>query len=188
MPLNNLEESLTAMDDAFAKAPADTDPYALPEPGVYQAMVRQIEFFERKNPPNDAFLKIKFEIVHDAKYEGRGVDLVHPLELHLTDAKYEDIERKLSFLKKDLKTLGLPVEDDNFSLAEIRPGAPMWDDVLDVPVELAIVDSKKINDQTGKPYRNLYLNQRLGAPISDVPTTAPATVPAGRSGDGEIPF
>lgn len=167
MPLHNLEESLGQMDDAFRKAPADVDPFAFPEPGVYQGVVLAIDFFERKEAPNDAFLKITVQIQLDPKYAGRTVDFVHPLEPHLTLSP-ERSEQKLSFLKKDLKTLGIDVEAEDFSLAAVRPGSSLWDDVLDAPVEIAVVDSKKVNPNTGKPYRNAYINERLGAPISDL--------------------
>lgn len=187
MPLNDLEQSLEAMDAAFAKAPAEHDPFALPEPGIYQAVVEGVDFFEAKNPPNDAFLKLQFRIVHDAKYDGRGVDIVHGLEPHLRYSEPEDIQRRLTSLKKDLKTLGVEVDHDDFSLTAVRPGSPLWDDILDAPVELAVVDSKKLNPQTGKPYRNLYLNARLGLPIgSDIPTTPVARPAASSSPD--IPF
>jgi hypothetical protein len=72
---------------------------------------------------------------------------------------------------KDLKTLGVKTDDPDFSLALIRPGSPIWDGCLGAPYELAVVESKKVNDRTGKPYVNLYLNERLGGPLTpDVPS------------------
>jgi hypothetical protein len=67
---------------------------------------------------------------------------------------------------KDLKTLGVKTDDPDFSLALIRPGSPIWDGCLGAPYELAVVESKKVNDRTGKPYVNLYLNERLGGPLT----------------------
>jgi hypothetical protein len=83
---------------------------------------------------------------------------------------------------KDLKTLGVKTDDPDFSLALIRPGSPIWDGCLGAPYELAVVESKKVNDRTGKPYVNLYLNERLGGPLTpDVPSDiggAPAAPPS----------
>lgn len=188
MPLSDLEQSLQNLNDAFKEASTDSDPYALPEPGVYQAVVRAIDFFEAKNPPNDAYLAIKMEIVFDAKYAGRNVDIVHGLEPHLRFDS-ERVQQKLGFLKKDLATLGIDVEADDFSLAQVRPGAEMWDGVLDAPVELAVVDSKKINDKTGKPYRNVYLNQRLGEALgSDLTPKGAAPAAPTYADTDDVPF
>ena len=47
----------------------------------------------------------------------------------------------------------------------VRPGSPIWDAVLDVPVEISIKDSKKVNPDTQRPFRNCYLDARTGDPL-----------------------
>jgi hypothetical protein len=71
----------------------------------------------------------------------------------------------LGFLKKDLATLGVAVDSDEFSFNHIRPGNPMWDGLLDSQVEIAVVASKKTNPDTGEPYRNAYVNFLIAGPM-----------------------
>lgn len=168
-PIDNLEQRLAAVDQQFKAAPSEPG-YGdrLPEPGTYQGILRTIDFFEAK-ATGQAYLKLVFEVVNDPAYNGLEVEVIHPLE---PDGPADFVEMKYGFLKKDLKTLGIDVDSDEFSLTQVRPGSPIWDDVLDVPVEFAVVESKKVNQETGKPWKNVYLNERLGGPLpADVPNT-----------------
>lgn len=160
-PIDNLEERLAKLDESFKAAPADGYFNDLPEPGVYQAIFREVDFFEGKTN-GEAFLKLTFEVVLDKAYAGREIGLIHSLEPQGTR---DFVEMKLGFLKKDLKTLGVPVDEEDFSLTQVRPGSTIWEPVLDVPVEIAVKESKKLNPNTGKPYINAFLDARLGAPL-----------------------
>jgi hypothetical protein len=52
----------------------------------------------------------------------------------------------------------------------VRPGSPIWDVALNCPYDLAVKTSTS-TDKEGKPYRNLYVNARLGGPLTgDVPS------------------
>lgn len=196
MPIENLEAKLDQMDSAFKSAPSDFGGYELPEPGDYQATFTAVDFFEGKQPPNVPYLKLSFTVEFDPLYAGRSIDVIHPL---VPDGPSDFVEMKMSFLKKDLKTLGVPVEDEDFSFNQVRPGSAIWDGLLDAQFELAIRDSKKANPNTGKPYRNAYINQRIGDPLpkqerlqaqSDIPASADDMKPLPTGGeDGEsIPF
>jgi hypothetical protein len=194
-PIEDLEAKLSQLDDTFKSAPTDGFGYELPEPGDYQAVFRAVDFFESKKAPFVPYIKLTFEIELDPLYEGREVDVIHPL---VPDGPDDYVQTKLAFLKKDLKALGIAVDDEDFSFAQVRPGSAIWDGVLDSPYRLAIRDSKKLSEQTGRPFRNVYINERLGGPLpkqerlqmgSDVPVSkedmaSPKPVEA----DESIPF
>jgi hypothetical protein len=189
-PIDNLEERLAKLDESFKAAPTDGYFNELPEPGSYQAIFRSVEFFEGKTN-GEAFIKLVFEVVLDKVYAGREIGLIHSLEPQGTR---DFVEMKYSFLKRDLKTLGVPVDEEDFSLAQVRPGSTIWEPVLDVPVEITVKESKKLNPNTGKPYINAFLDARLGAPLpqgqlpgSDIPATDdPQPVPSTDLDD--VPF
>jgi hypothetical protein len=193
---------MAALDDHWKAAPSEGGGFfnELPEPGTYQAVFRAVDFFEQKNPPNCAFLKLVYEIVFDQKYQGREVEMVYNLEPHKQSQDAADVQRKLSFLKADLKKLGVPVDDGDFSLTMVRPGGEIWDPIMDVPVEIAVVTSKKINEKTGLNHVNVYLNARTGGPLpkgqapipaSDIPVQlgddTPYVPPAKASAFGDVP-
>lgn len=183
---DDLSAKLAALDEEFADAPVDDDPYALPEPGTYQAILRRIDSFDSK--AGDFFLKLVYEIALDAKYEGREVDMLY--NMTNTDVDGDMRRKRLGFLKKDLTTLGFDTDAEDFSLGQLYPGSSVWEQVLDVPVELAIVDSKKTNPTTGRPYRNVYLNARMGDPLeSDVTPVQPVLSHGQVEGDDDdLPF
>jgi hypothetical protein len=207
MPIENFDQRIAALSDSFKNAPSDGGGFIneLPEPGEYQAVFRYVDFFEQKNPPNAAFLKLAFEIVFDTKYQGREVELIYNLEPHKpapgkAAPTKEELEMKLGFLKADLKKLGVAVDEDDFTLAQVRPGGSIWDPIMDVPVEISVRDSKKTNPNTGRPYRNAYLNTRTGDPLpkgqqpipsSDIPVQLgdPVTpqVPVASAMDDDLP-
>jgi hypothetical protein len=70
----------------------------------------------------------------------------------------------------------------------VRPGSPIWDVALNCPYDLAVKTSTS-TDKEGKPYRNLYVNARLGGPLGgDVPADVPAPSVSRPLGDDDIPF
>lgn len=161
MPIENLEERLASLDDTFKSAPMEGGfTRFMPEPGLYQGILREIDFFESKK--GQAFLKLVFEIALHPEYAGQQIELTYNLE---PDGNNEEREQKLGFLKRDLRTLGIPVESDEFSFAQVRPGSAIWDPVMDVPVSIEVKDSKRVNPDTGKPWRNAYVQDRLGDPL-----------------------
>lgn len=176
MAIDNLEERLAAMQPAFTEASADTgSPFEPPPDGDYQALVKRFDFFESK--AGQAFLKTEMEVVHDQAYNGREVSVVHNLE---------DPER-INYLKRHLDILGADVK--GLDLRLIRPGSELLGSLCDTPVEITVKTSDRV-DKDGKPYRNIYVNRRLGEPIrSDVPAPAPAAVSTATVIDDEkIPF
>jgi hypothetical protein len=206
MGLDDLDRRMAQLDDQLdgARKYADDTSNWLPDPGTYQGILNDVDFFEQKKPPEGkAWLKLTWELQHtgshDAEYAGLTVSKLYDLEPHLAAKSIppstEEIQRKIGFMLKDLKTLGVKTDDPDFSLALIRPGSPIWDGCLGAPYELAVVESKKVNDRTGKPYVNLYLNERLGGPLTpDVPSDAPVVATADPSkayvptDESDIPF
>jgi hypothetical protein len=183
---DELAARLDRLDESFKNAPADPG-YAksLPAPGIYQGLLREVDFFEAKSD-GSAFLKIVYEITisQDPQYKGWPLEMIYSLE-----PPPELAEMKLGFLKRDLRTLGIDVEADDFSFAQVRPGSAIWDAVLDVPVELAVVESKKLDEKTGKPFVNVYLNERLGDALpSDVPFDFPEGEAVAAGKDDDVPF
>lgn len=177
----SLEERLAALSTEFKQAPIATGggKYELPEDGTYQAVIERFDTFEGKNGKSagQLFLKTEMSIRFDEKYEGREVSVIHNLE---------DPER-FDQLKRHLVTLGLDPEGFDFArlLDELHA-------VLDVPVEIAVVTSNKTNPNTGEPYRNCYINRRIGDKISDLGPVDPDEFKA-KSGvtasdDETIPF
>jgi hypothetical protein len=71
----------------------------------------------------------------------------------------------------------------------VRPGSPIWDVALNCPYDLAVKTSTS-TDKEGKPYRNLYVNARLGGPLTgDVPADVPVpSVSRPGDGDDDVPF
>jgi hypothetical protein len=149
---DDFTDRLSAMQSAFKEAEVDADPFALPEPGDYQALVNEFDIFETDS---GLLFKTRFQIINDPVYSGRFADTIHNLE----------DPARIGFLKTHLSRLGADVS--NLDLADLRPGSEYLREFLDVTCDIAVKDSKKTNPNTGKPYRNVYLNGRLGS--SDIP-------------------
>lgn len=176
--ISNLDERLAALNTDFKAAPVATDDskFDLPPDGDYQAVVNRWDFFESKK--DELFLKTEYLVQHYPEHAGAQIDLIYSLE---------DPER-FQYLKKDLATLGADV--DSLDLTELRPGSPTLEGLCDTPVLLRVATSKKTNPNTGKPYRNAYLQERFGGPL-----TSDVTPPAGEgvgdprtTSDDKIPF
>jgi hypothetical protein len=185
MDPQELADRLARYDDTFKKASVDQYGNQLPDPGTYQTLFRDVDFFESK--AGKAFLKLTFEVTFDDQWRGHAIEKIYPLEFD----DDREAELKLGFLKKDLLTLGVDTAAEDFSLTLVRPGSPIWDGVLDVPVEVAVVESKKVDTQTGKAYRNAYLNARLGGPVrGDLPSTVEPvpSVAQGAFDENDPPF
>jgi antitoxin component HigA of HigAB toxin-antitoxin module len=171
----NVAERLGAMNDTFQSAYDG----GMPEDGDYQALVERFDFFE--SGAGELFLKTELRIQLDPKYEGATVETVHNLE-H---------PERIQWAKKHLRTLGLELDD--FSTLQAR-----LSEVLDVPVAITIKTSDKVNEKTGEPYRNVYVNERLGGPMRaaprpDIPVDTSDYAPApgaqpGNAIDEDIPF
>jgi hypothetical protein len=165
-------DRLKQMDDTWAETKAASAPGELPPDGTYQAIVDRFDFFESK--AGQLFLKTEM-VVTNGDHEGHPIETIHNLE---------DPDR-LGWAKKHLRTLGLELE----ALSELEGQLP---NVLDTPVEIAVKTSTTL-DNEGNPYRNVYVNKRLGDPIerSDVTTReAVAAVAASQNGSDtdDIPF
>ena len=153
--MSTIADRLAALDNDYAKAPVGGD-YEMPPPGIYQAVVERFDTLEFDKGKNAGHLQLKttFKIELDPKYAGKTVDVLHDLE---------DPER-FNWLKKHLNTLGL--DPEAFQFSELMSNL---NKVLDVPCEIAIVESVKTNPNTGEPYKNCYLNRRLGDALPSKP-------------------
>ena len=133
MPIENLEERLAKVQDAFNNAPADGGRFEMPPDGEYQAIVDSFDFFEASDR---AFFKTVMTVQNDDDYEGRRIETVHGL----------DDPDKIAWLKQHLATLGVAVDD--LDLTEIRPGSQTLANVLDTPVLVSVKTSARINEKT----------------------------------------
>lgn len=177
----DVEARLRAMQDTWKNTETSFVPGDRVEDGTYQTVIKDFDFFEGKNGQAAGMLFIKtiFEIRHDSKYNKAEVSAIHNLE---------DPER-YSWLKRHFDKLGVDV--DAIEATELRPGSDTLKSLLDVPVEIAVKSSDKL-DANGVPYQNVYVNQRLGDSLgSDVTTPEMLTGVANTSGnttDEDIPF
>lgn len=188
MSIENLEARLAQMAGAWEDAPTDTGSLFTPPPdGDYQALVHEFRFVEGGTPVQ-AFLVNAFQIDNDPEYSGRIVDTMFSLE---------DPER-IKWLKAHFAKLGVDVE--HVPITQIVPGSPLLNGLLDTPVLIRVKRSDKLDQRTGLPRVNIYLQERLGspgaaAPVSDLQTGFEsedfAPVPVGRNAiqdDDDIPF
>lgn len=180
-----LKAKLEALDAEFKDAPTGFD--NLPEDGTYQALLKSIDTFEGKQD-STSYLKLVFEVAHDPKYKGTEIDKVYTWipDPYMPE---EQKAKRLGAFKKDLQTLGIDTNSEDFSYTAVYPGSSFWDDLLDVPVELAIKRSERINEKTGMPFVNVWLNERLGASLgSDIPSDLPKVETVATPGEDPIPF
>lgn len=169
MTVPNLEDRLAAMQAAFKDASDPSSNFELPPDGDYQALVNGFDFLEFNDV---AFLKTELQIHNDPEYTGSSASTMHNLE---------DPD-KIGWLKKHLAILGVNVE--HLDLTEVRPGSATLSAVLDTPVEITIKTGSRINQKTGEPYRNVYVNRSLGAPLAGTTSQAKSTQVA----DDSVPF
>lgn len=162
-----LEDRLAALDGDFknAKAREQKDGNWLPDDGDYQMIVERFDTFEKKSD-HSLFLKVFLKIANDREYDGQTVEKVWPLD---------DPER-MDWLKGDLKTMGVPVDDEDFSFGDLLKHLEA---VLDVPLDCRVVTSNRRKPDSDEYYRNLYINGRLGAPLrrEDVVRTGASDIP-----------
>lgn len=194
MDSDTRREQLAALDDDFDQAVVK-QPGELPPDGTYQAIVDRFDFFESKGAYSHEFLKTELKIADEDHEDLNGwpVDTVHCI----TDPE------RLAMVKDHLQRLGWEAD---WRFSDIEEHLPNF---LDLPVEIAVVTSNKINEKTGQPYRNVYVNQVLGPPLNggapadpepdvppdqegledagDAPDRTAAAI-AGSSGDDDIPF
>jgi hypothetical protein len=179
------QDRLAALEADFkaAKEPQKGGGSWMPdEDGDYQVIVERFDTFTSKDKSR-LFLKAELKIANDREHDGQVMEKVWEL----------DNPERMGYLKADLRTMGLSPDDDDFSFGNLLNEL---EQVLDVPLMVAVVTSNRVNEKTGENYRNIYLNQRLGAPLrrndvertgkSDVPATVP---PTADDDDGDpIPF
>jgi hypothetical protein len=163
--MTDIQAKLAGMDEAYENT---TD--GQPEDGDYQAVIERFDFFEGRD--GTLYLKTELKIAHDPIYDGATVEAIH----NLSD------EDKLVWTKKYLGILGY---EGKLSQLPSEIGA-----FVGTPVDIAVKRSAKINDFTGLHYLNVFINRKLGEPLSDVPAKAEeflsrATTPVDDSG---IPF
>ena len=125
-------DRLSSVQDAFDKASdTDPDPFALPEPGDYGATVDSFDIIDSSK---GLLFKTTLTIINDQQYACRQVDTIHNLE----------DQKRIDYLKSHLAKLG--ANTACIRLAEdLRPGSDFLRGLLDVVVEIAIKDSKKVN-------------------------------------------
>lgn len=173
-----LKERLASVNDNWQRT-VRTSGDDLPPDGDYQAIVERFEPFQAKSS-GAYWLKTELRIQLDPEWDGKIVTTIHAL----------DDPDRAEFLVRHLRTLGLSA-DELEDLANIDQALHK---VLDVPVRIAVVTADRINEKTGLPFRNVYVNERLGPPLtsqqrSDVPADPPAPpAAAGATPDEELPF
>lgn len=179
MPVDNLSDRLAALAAQFdAVEPATGSMFEPPPPNDYDGLVHEFDFFEGGNP-TQAFVKVRLLTQQstdgNTQYGGRYAEVVNSLE---------DPER-LPFLKALFDTLagGQP-----YRLTDIAPETPFLISLLDVPVRFRVAESKKVNQETGKPYLNVYVKERTGQAVrqGDVGQRASMTPTAGAAVEAEL--
>lgn len=160
-----IQSRLAAMQDAFEGAPLPEGGYELPPDGDYQAVVERFDFFEA-NSNGHLFLKTEMR-VSSGQHQGAYASTIHDVE---------DPD-KLGWLKKHLTMLG--VQDGPLGTLTER-----LEPVAGAAVEIRVKTGPGKNSD-GIPYRNVYINKRIGAvPVGGAKPTASTKKPS----DDDIPF
>jgi hypothetical protein len=167
-PIENLADRLARVQSAFDAAPDEGASLFDPPPdGDYQCLVHEFDFFEG-GEPRQAYMKIRFVVVHHDEQAGRFCEVVYTLE---------DPER-IGYLRADLHKLG--ENTANFDLAQEIASGALQDRLLDTPVLVRVKTGSKLNPKTGKPYVGVYVQRKLGEPDRSArPTTATNSTTAG---------
>lgn len=155
-----LNERLGPMEETWAQTKAPAGAGELPPDGTYQARVERFDFFESN--AGELYLKVELSIV-GGEHAGWPADVIQVLET--------DDEQRRGFTKKLLQTLAVEKPDSLIDLP------PRLEQVIGAVVEIVVKTSKQA-DKNGQPYRNVYVNKRLGAG-----ETKPSPSP-----DDDIPF
>lgn len=167
---NNLDERLAPIASTYRDTKV-REPGELPPDGDYQARVEKFDIWESKK--QELFLSTILMVVGGPENRAE-IKIVNSLEN--TD--------RLDFLKRLLLTLG--VEDPN-ELSGLRS---RLGDVVGRIVEVRVATASKINESTGQPYRNAYVNKVISMTGSDIPVDTSDFKPAaaGAFADDDIPF
>jgi hypothetical protein len=171
----NLADRLARVQPAFDAAPDEGPSQFDPPPdGEYQTLLHEFDFFEG-GEPRQAYMKIRFQVVHHPEQAGRFCEIVYTLE---------DPDR-ISYLRADLHKLG--EDTSRFDLArEITTGA-LQARLLDTPVLVRVKTGSKMNPKTGRPYVGVYVQRRLGDPDRtarrDLERTGASDVPGAAAGE-----
>lgn len=176
-----LKERLASVNDDWQRT-VRTSGDDLPPDGDYQAIVERFEPFQAKSS-GAYWLKTELRIQLDPDWDGKIVTTIHAL----------DDPARAEFLVRHLRTLGISGD----ALEDLSNIDQALHTVLDVPVRIAVVTADRINEKTGLPFRNVYVNERLGPPLtsqarSDVPAEQPAQPAAAGAvaadDEPELPF
>lgn len=154
---SDLLARLEKTEEAYKKAPLEDRP----EDGDYQAIFRDVKLIESK--AGVAYLIWTFEVDEsDPKYAGWEVTKFYCLEprkqgeLSGYDVTDADEDRTFGYLKQDIAKFGVAVPE---SITEVV-GGPLYDDMLDRPVALALKMNKKGTKQ------NVFINEVLGSKLT----------------------
>jgi hypothetical protein len=165
-PIENLADRLARVQDVFDAAPKEGASLFDPPPDDdYQTLVHEFDFFEG-GTPKQAYMKIRFVVVHHAEQAGRFCEKVYGLED--PDA--------IGYLKADLHRLGEDV--DNFNVAEEVSSGRLQERLLDTPVLVRVKrNPNRIDPKTRKARVNTYIQQKLGEPDRSARPVLATTAP-----------
>lgn len=154
------------LNDAWANASGELGDW-LPPDGDHQGIVEAFDFLTSQKNGRD-YLKTVFTLT--GEFQGRQVSTLHEIS-----------EERIDMLKRHLLALEVAPENLDDLSGALRTA-------LDVPVRLRVKTAAKLRDD-GTPYRNLYVEQRLGDPIRPTTTrAAPPVAAAGYARTDDLPF
>lgn len=198
MPIDNLQERLEAVAADFGDAEPDSGSMFAPPPeGYYLTLVHEFDWFDG-GEPKQAWMKVRLLVQSDEDgdrtHGGRFCEKLYAIE----------DKDKFGRIKADMELLGAEelaqkIHGRPLAILDLMPNTDVIRGMLDTPVKVRVKDGKNIDPATGKPYRNTFIEERLGppgsggvefTPRSDVPDDGdfgPPAVPQGTL-DDDIPF
>ena len=129
--------------------------YDLPE-GKYTVRIDRL-YLDKYNPNERPILKWSLEVV-DGELAGR----------RQSKANFMKTESNIAMLKADLAKAGLDMKAREISFIDL-PG--YLEELIDVLIDITVRASKSLNN-AGKPYINVFINNRVSDPIDLGTTTA----------------
>lgn len=162
----DVKDTLAQFDGTWGDTEAAGGSGGLPPDGNYEARVDRFDF---EVSQKSGSMQLKTELViRGGEHDGKRVRTWHDLQ---------DVE-KLKWLKGHLEAMGLKLD----KLSELSDRLP---EVLDVPVAIRI--------KTSGQYTNVYVNERLGDPVSkselpDAGAAAERVATTQKSDEDDIPF
>lgn len=158
------------MNDEFKSlfqetAPAENQGFALVDVGTYEAELTECKLDMQKEPPR---LSIWAQITNDERYEGKKLFI-----------NYQMGGQGISYLKKDLETLGLDYSD----VGSPEDVAQIFFDNL--PLQVVVYVSQK--EYQGKMYNNTYINELIDMPAHHTPAQRAGPGPGKTYADPKAP-